>query len=81
MSNRKKAHKKTAGYIALFSFLAGISLAVGIVSAALLLPIAYCERGHWGFGGEWALIFALMAATYYTGNNLIFREAEKGGKH
>ncbi len=82
MNKLKKAQKKAAGYIALFAVLAGISLAVGLVAAAILLPLAYCERGYWGYGGEWVLIFTLMAAAYYAGNNLIFRDAEKGGtKH
>lgn len=82
MNKQKRAQKKAAGYITLFVVLAGISLAVGLIAAVILLPLAYCERGYWGFGGEWGLIFALMAATYYAGNNLIYREVEKGGtKH
>lgn len=40
--------------------------------AAVVLPIAYAERGYYACGSEWILIFAAAYAGFSVFNNYIF---------
>lgn len=41
------------------------TLGMTLINAGLWLPTAYRERGYWAVGGEWLLIAAMGAITYW----------------
>lgn len=51
------------------------------VAAAVVIPLAYKERGCYAIGGEWLVLLLITIAAYTLINNAVFQAAEKrGGK-
>ena len=48
----------------ILSALTGTLLGASVGMAAFI-PMAYAERGYWGFGGEWILIALCGAVGWY----------------
>jgi preprotein translocase subunit SecY len=59
--------------LAFYAFLLNTKVAVA------LLKLAYNERGYWGIGSEWLLIFGLLAITFIVGHYLFSWMDEKIG--
>lgn len=58
--------------VVLFIIAAVAGAIAGGIMAAVVLPIAYAERGYYACGSEWILIFAAAYAGFSVFNNYIF---------
>jgi hypothetical protein len=45
----------------------------GAITAAILLPLAYAERGNWAFGAEWLIITLAAFGAFYAVHSKIFK--------
>lgn len=50
------------------------ALLVGGLTAWLIVPFAYAERGYRAIGGEWMLVFAVTLAAFQISNWLLTKE-------
>lgn len=74
MSKETKFYKK----VILFVFEIVVGLLAGCISAALILPLCYSERGHFAIGAEWILIILVAYAGFTAINNYMFQSKERG---
>lgn len=54
--------------------------AITAVAGAILIPLAYAERGYYAIGGEWALMLLIAVAAYSIIHKMVFHYAENGGQ-
>lgn len=48
-----------------------ISAVPTAITAAILIPLAYWQRGYYGVGGEWLVILIVFCTTYIVIHNRI----------
>ncbi len=51
-----------------------LSILAGTGTGAVLIPVAYVERGYFAVGGEWVLIIAATVLTAYAVNKFYQRD-------
>lgn len=68
----KKGLTKEQAITILFLISTAVGILAGGITAAILLPFAYAERGYWSYGSEWCLIFLAAYAGFSIFNNYIF---------
>ena len=69
MSKKTKFYKKAILFV--LEITAG--LIAGLISAALIIPLCYTERGYFAIGAEWILIIAIAYAGFTAMNNYMFK--------
>ncbi len=65
LHDKKRAVKKAAAKVVLFLAKVGISVFAAWLISLWAIPAAYAERGYSAVGGEWMLILAVGATTYW----------------
>lgn len=78
--NAKLKRERQTAIILVFLFEIGMASAVTALAAAILLPLAYAERGYYAIGGDWACLFIIVVASFTMINNAVFRAAKRGAK-
>jgi len=68
--------------LAVFVFEISIALAITAVFGAVIIPIAYVERGYYAVGGEWLLLSLIAYLSYALVHERVFNiiKNRKGGK-
>lgn len=77
---RKKARRRQMGawiLVGLFELIT--TAAPTAVTAAIVLPLAYAERGYRGMGSEWLIIAAVFCITYGIIHNKVCDKIFKEG--
>ena len=64
----------------LFALEVGGAMLAGGLTALVMVPIAYAQRGYLAFGGEIMAVFAVTVIAYFIIHNRIFRELEEPQK-
>ena len=79
---KRKAERMIAIAIVFAVEMAGAIL-VTALTAAVVLPMAYAERGYFSVGGEWLLLMLVAIVTYTAMHSYIFDIAakRKGGRN
>lgn len=67
---KRKAQRITAWTVLVLGELI-ISAAVAAVTALVVVPIAYWERGYTAYGSEWLLVAIVFCFTYYEIHNRV----------
>lgn len=58
-----------------------VGLICGLISASLILPLAYAERGYFAIGAEWLIIIFVAYAAFSAVNKKIFDIIERRVKN
>jgi len=73
----RRRRKQIIAVIALWMLeVLGAALAGG-VAAAIMLPVAFRERGYFAYGAEWLIIFAVAILAYHIIHRAVFLRLER----
>lgn len=70
--------KRRAAYTILFVIEILVGIAAGAVTAAILVPLAWKERGYLSFGSEWLFIIIVSYTAFWLFNEWIFKKLQEG---
>lgn len=68
---RRRKIQRACAWTVLIVFELLMAAAPTAITAAILIPLAYRERGYYGMGSEWILIIAVFCIAYSTIHNRI----------
>lgn len=76
---RNRKIQRVCAWTVLILFELLVSAVPTALTSAILLPLAYRERGYFGVGSEWLLIIAIFCITYSAFHNRICDKIFKEG--
>ena len=68
---RKREIQRVCALTLLIMFELLVAAALTAITAAILIPFAYWQRGYYGVGSEWLAIIAVFCITYSAVHNRI----------
>lgn len=68
---RKREIQRVCAWTLLIMFELLVAAAPTAITAVILIPLAYWQRGYYGVGSEWLLIIAVFCITYSAIHNRI----------
>lgn len=78
---RKRKAERIRAILVVFAVEMAVTTIVTLLFAAVIIPIAYAERGYYAAGGEFILLLAVALGTYRLIHRYFCSLAEtKGGK-
>lgn len=63
---RKRKIQRVCAWAALIVFELLMAAAPTAITAAILIPLVYTQRGYYGVGSEWILIISVFCVAYST---------------